>query len=55
MCIRDRDRPEQSQNKRIWIAVDGMGGDYAPGPIQEGCLEAISRFPINIKFVGKIE
>ena len=45
MCIRDR----------IWIAVDGMGGDYAPGPILEGCLEAISRFPINIKFVGKIE
>jgi len=32
-----------------------MGGDYAPGPILEGCLEAISRFPINIKFVGKIE
>jgi len=43
------------QSKRIWIAVDGMGGDYAPGPILEGCLEAISRFPINIKFVGKIE
>ena len=42
-------------SERIWIAVDGMGGDYAPGPILEGCLEAISRFPINIKFVGKIE
>ncbi len=41
--------------ERIWIAVDGMGGDYAPAPILEGCLEAISRFPINIKFVGKIE
>ena len=37
---------EESQSKRIWIAVDGMGGDYAPGPILEGCLEAISRFPI---------
>jgi len=48
------DRVEDSQSKRIWIAVDGMGGDYAPGPILEGCLEAISRFPINIKFVGKI-
>jgi glycerol-3-phosphate acyltransferase PlsX len=44
-----------SQSNRIWIAVDGMGGDYAPGPILEGCLEAISRLPINIKFVGKIE
>jgi len=46
------DRVEESQSKRIWIAVDGMGGDYAPSPILEGCLEAISRFPINIKFVG---
>ena len=42
-------------SERIWIAVDGMGGDYAPLPILEGCLDAISRFPINIKFVGKIE
>ena len=49
------DKVEESQSKRIWIAVDGMGGDYAPGPIPEGCLEAISRFPINIKFVGKIQ
>ncbi len=42
-------------SERIWIAVDGMGGDFAPMPILEGCLDAISRFPINIKFVGKIE
>ncbi len=49
------DKVEDSQSKRIWIAVDGMGGDYAPGPILEGCLDAISRFPINIMFVGKIE
>jgi len=49
------DKVENSPSNRIWIAVDGMGGDYAPGPILEGCLEAISRFPINIKFVGKIE
>jgi len=39
---------EDTQSKRIWIAVDGMGGEYAPGPILEGCLEAITRFPINI-------
>ena len=48
-------KEEKSNSKRIWIAVDGMGGDYAPVPILEGCLDAISRFPINIKFVGKIE
>jgi len=46
---------EESNSERIWIAVDGMGGDYAPAPILEGCLDAISRFPINIKFVGEIE
>ena len=49
------DKVEDIQSKRIWIAVDGMGGDYAPGPILQGCLEAINRFPINIKFVGAIE
>ncbi|MBK16808.1 MAG: phosphate acyltransferase PlsX [Prochlorococcus sp. SP3034] len=41
--------------ERVWIAVDGMGGDHAPGPILEGCLEALSRLPINIKFVGQIQ
>ena len=46
---------EESHIERIWIAVDGMGGDYAPGPILKGCLDAIHRFPINIKFVGQIE
>ena len=48
-------KKEIPNSERIWIAVDGMGGDYAPVPILEGCLDAISRFPINIKFVGKIE
>ena len=46
---------DEFNSKRIWIAVDGMGGDHAPGPILEGCLEAILRFPINIKFVGPID
>ncbi len=48
-------KEEESNAERIWIAVDGMGGDYAPAPILEGCLDAINRFPINVKFVGKIE
>ncbi len=48
-------KEEVPNSERIWIAVDGMGGDYAPVPILKGCLDAISRFPINIKFVGKIE
>ena len=33
-------------SERIWIAVDGMGGDYAPVPILEGCLDAISRLSL---------
>ena len=44
-----------STAERIWIAVDGMGGDHAPGPILEGCLEAISRLPIKIKLVGQLD
>ena len=40
---------------RLWVAVDGMGGDYAPGPILDGCLKAIERLPLCIKFVGEKE
>ena len=40
---------------RLWVAVDGMGGDHAPGPILEGCLEAISRLPLRIRFVGEAD
>ena len=38
---------------RLWVAVDGMGGDQAPGPILDGCLKAIQRLPLRIKFVGE--
>ncbi len=44
-----------SDSERLWVAVDGMGGDYAPGPILEGCLKAIERLPLRIKFVGEID
>ena len=40
---------------RLWVAVDGMGGDQAPGPILDGCLKAIQRLPLRIKFVGETE
>ena len=40
---------------RLWVAVDGMGGDHAPGPILEGCLQAINRLPLKIRFVGELE
>ena len=40
---------------RLWIAVDGMGGDHAPGPILEGCLQAIERLPLKVRFVGERE
>ena len=42
-------------SKRLWIAVDGMGGDNAPGQILDGCLQALQRLPICIKFVGESE
>ncbi len=44
-----------NEKDRLWIAVDGMGGDQAPGAILEGCLQAIERLPIKIKFVGETE
>ncbi|MFZ9947957.1 MAG: phosphate acyltransferase PlsX, partial [Vulcanococcus sp.] len=40
---------------RLWVAVDGMGGDYAPGPILEGCLRAVRLLPLRVKFVAEAE
>ncbi len=44
-----------SDSDRLWIAVDGMGGDNAPGQILDGCLQALQRLPLRIKFVGEYE
>ncbi len=51
----DNQSNEVSDQERLWVAVDGMGGDHAPGPILEGCLKAVERLPIKIKFVGELE
>ena len=40
---------------RIAIAVDGMGGDFAPGPILEGCLDAIDQLGLKVLFVAEEE
>ncbi|MDM7952475.1 MAG: phosphate acyltransferase PlsX [Cyanobium sp. CZS 25K] len=39
--------------QRLWVAVDGMGGDHAPGPILEGCLRAVNLLPLRIRFVAE--
>jgi phosphate acyltransferase len=39
--------------QRLWVAVDGMGGDHAPGPILEGCLRAVELLPLRIRFVAE--
>ncbi len=41
--------------QRLWVAVDGMGGDHAPGPILEGCLRAVDLLPVRILFVAEAE
>ncbi|MCP9835881.1 phosphate acyltransferase PlsX [Cyanobium sp. N.Huapi 1H5] len=41
--------------QRLWVAVDGMGGDHAPGPILEGCLRAVALLPLRIRFVAEPE
>ena len=42
-----------AKGPRLCIAVDGMGGDYAPGPILEGCLGAIEVLPLKILFLAE--
>ncbi len=51
----DSELSEISNSERLWVAVDGMGGDYAPGPILEGCLKALERLPIKIRFIGELK
>jgi len=45
------DWPVIDDRDRLWVAVDGMGGDNAPGPILEGCLRAVRVLPLRIRFV----
>ena len=36
----------------LWIAVDAMGGDHAPGPVVAGALAALRHFDLGIALVG---
>ena len=49
------DGPAIQDSQRIWMAVDGMGGDHAPGPILEGCLDAVELLPLKVRFVAEPE
>jgi glycerol-3-phosphate acyltransferase PlsX len=49
------DGPAIDDRDRLWVAVDGMGGDNAPGPILEGCLRAVRVLPLRIRFVAEPE
>ena len=49
------EQSEINDADRLWVAVDGMGGDDAPGPILDGCLQAIDRLPLKVRFVGERE
>ena len=36
----------------IWIAVDAMGGDFAPRPVIDGALAAARHFDLGVALVG---
>lgn len=35
------------------IAIDGMGGDFAPSAVVEGCIEALNELDVDIIITGK--
>ncbi|WPC40716.1 phosphate acyltransferase PlsX [Clostridium sp. JS66] len=37
------------------IAVDGMGGDFAPAAVVDGCVQAVKEYDVNIIITGKKE
>jgi phosphate acyltransferase len=39
----------------IWIAVDAMGGDFAPGLIVDGALAAARHFDLGVALVGQTD
>lgn len=39
----------------IRVAVDAMGGDYAPGVVVEGVVKAVKRFDVSVVLVGQAE
>ena len=52
---RTPDHTPEPKGPRLCIAVDGMGGDHAPGPILEGCLGAIEELPLKVLFLAEEE
>ena len=38
----------------IWIAVDAMGGDFAPRPAVDGALAAARHFELGVALVGPV-
>jgi glycerol-3-phosphate acyltransferase PlsX len=38
----------------IWIAVDAMGGDYAPRQVVDGALAAVRHFDLGVVLTGNI-
>jgi len=47
------DQAPTPKQPRLAIAVDGMGGDHAPGPILEGCLDAIDQLALKVLFLAE--
>lgn len=41
--------------KRITVALDAMGGDYAPLETVKGAVDAVKELDVNIKLVGSAE
>lgn len=38
--------------EQVTIAVDGMGGDFAPQNVVAGCVQAVCEFDVRVKLVG---
>ena len=45
----------KNMGKRITVALDAMGGDYAPLETVKGAVDAVKELDVNIKLVGPAE
>ena len=46
-------RNSRRMPERVTIAVDGMGGDFAPKNVVDGCVQAVSELNVRVKLVGR--
>ena len=53
VCVREGIVPSQETPRKIKIALDAMGGDFAPGEVVKGAIAAAADGNVEVVLVGQ--